>query len=166
MLERPCTGCGLDTAAVARQDVAAMVRANAASWADLLAGDAAPPRERPRPDVWSPLEYACHVRDVFSLFAIRLELMLTQDDPVFPNWDQDETAVAEDYGSQDPARVGVELAHRAEALARAFERVDGAGWARTGSRSDGASFTVESFARYLVHDVVHHLHDVTGVTSE
>jgi len=26
----------------------------------------------------------------------------------------------------------------------------------------GASFTVETFARYLVHDLVHHLYDVTG----
>jgi hypothetical protein len=34
-------------------------------------------------------------------------------------------------------------------------------WLRTGTRSDGARFTVESFARYLIHDPVHHLHDVT-----
>jgi hypothetical protein len=33
--------------------------------------------------------------------------------------------------------------------------------ARPGRRSDGASFTIESLARYLLHDPVHHLHDVT-----
>ena len=162
MLERPCTGCGLDAAAVAREDVAAMVRANAASWADLLAGDAAPLRERPRPDVWSPLEYACHVRDVFSLFAFRLELMLTQDDPVFPNWDQDETAVADRYAEQDPAEVAAALRQAALALAGRFEGVTGDQWRRTGNRSDGARFTVETFARYFIHDPVHHLYDVTG----
>ena len=27
---------------------------------------------------------------------------------------------------------------------------------------DGAAFTVETFARYLTHDPVHHLYDVTG----
>jgi hypothetical protein len=32
----------------------------------------------------------------------------------------------------------------------------------TQRRGDGARFTVESFARYLVHDPVHHLFDVTG----
>jgi len=31
-----------------------------------------------------------------------------------------------------------------------------------GRRSDGAVFTVASFARYMVHDPVHHLYDVTG----
>jgi hypothetical protein len=148
---------------VVREDVADMVRANAASWVELLASDAAMLRERPRPDVWSDLEYACHVRDVFRLFAFRLELMLNQDNPMFPNWDQDETAVAENYGAQDPTRVSVELAEAAEVLASAFERVDGARWERSGERSDGARFTVQTFAPYLIHDVVHHLFDVTGV---
>jgi len=41
--------------------------------------------------------------------------------------------------------------------------VAGDQWARTGRRGDGASFTVETFARYFVHDPVHHLYDVTGV---
>ncbi|WP_370123945.1 DinB family protein [Streptacidiphilus sp. MAP12-33] len=162
VLERPCAECGLNAGSVGREEVAGLVRANAASWVALLAGDAAALRERPGPDVWSELEYACHVRDVFRLFAFRLDLMLTQDDPVFPNWDQDETAVAGNYGDQDPARVSVELAEAAEVLAGAFERVDEAAWERVGRRSDGAGFTVESFARYLLHDVVHHVFDVTG----
>lgn len=33
-------------------------------------------------------------------------------------------------------------------------------WDRTGHRSDGSSFTVDSFARYLLHDPIHHLDDV------
>jgi hypothetical protein len=35
-------------------------------------------------------------------------------------------------------------------------------WQRTGRRSDGAHFTVETFARYFIHDPVHHLYDVTS----
>jgi len=38
--------------------------------------------------------------------------------------------------------------------------VSGSQWGLTGNRSDGASFTIESFARYLIHDPVHHLYDV------
>jgi hypothetical protein len=33
-------------------------------------------------------------------------------------------------------------------------------WSRPGRRSDGATFTVNSLSRYLLHDIVHHLHDV------
>jgi len=51
--------------------------------------------------VWSTQEYGCHVRDVHRIFAERVRLMLTQDEPRFPNWDQDETAVTDDYASQD-----------------------------------------------------------------
>ncbi|MQS12427.1 DinB family protein [Streptomyces kaniharaensis] len=162
VLERACPDCGLDTPSVVREDVAAMVRANAASWLAVLAGDEDGLRRRPSPEVWSGLEYACHVRDVFRLFHVRLNLMLDQDDPLFPNWDQDETAVAERYGEQWRSVVAEELAQAADTLAAAFERVAGEQWQRTGNRSDGARFTVESFSRYLIHDPVHHLYDVTG----
>ncbi|MEV6972449.1 DinB family protein [Kitasatospora sp. NPDC093806] len=162
VLERPCADCGLDTGAVVREDVAGMIRANAEGWLAVLAGEPGELRRRPRPEIWSDLEYACHVRDVFRLFHVRLNLMLDEDGPLFANWDQDETAVAERYGEQDPAVVAAELARAAEVLAGAFEGVAGAQWARTGDRSDGARFTVESFSRYLIHDPVHHLYDVTG----
>jgi hypothetical protein len=88
--------------------------------------------------------------------------MLGQDGPLFPNWDQDETAVADRYAEQDPAEVAAALRQAASAIAARFEGVTGADWQRTGRRSDGASFTVETFARYFIHDPVHHLYDVTA----
>jgi hypothetical protein len=102
------------------------------------------------------------VRDVLRLYEQRLTLMLTQDGPEFPNWDQDATAAADRYGEQDPAAVARDLADAAEVIAAHFGSLAPGQWQRTGSRSDGARFTVESFARYLVHDPVHHLYDVTG----
>ena len=80
-----------------------MVRANAAAWQDILAR-ADRLTTRPSDDRWSALEYACHVRDVFRLYDRRLAMMLTDDDPDFPNWDQDVTAVEERYNEQDPWR--------------------------------------------------------------
>ena len=87
--------------------------------------------------------------------------MLTQDDPLFSNWDQDATAIEKRYAEQDPATVAKEIVESGNALLAAFERVSNDDWSRTGRRSDGAVFTVDSFARYLIHDPVHHLHDVT-----
>ena len=58
---------------------------------------------RPTPDIWSALEYACHVRDVFKLYDLRLHLMLDRDAPKFANWNQDVTAVEQRYGAQDAA---------------------------------------------------------------
>jgi len=42
--------------------------------------------------------------------------------------------------------------------------VSGPAWERKGLRSDGATFTVDSFLRYLLHDPIHHLWDVGDST--
>ena len=159
VLRRPCPECGFDTQSFGRDSVALLLRENATAWQGVLAEPHA--RVRPQADRWSPLEYGCHVRDAYRLYTVRLELMLTEHDPLFANWDQDETALADRYDEQDPAVVAVELTEAADALADAFDEVSGAMWERTGRRSDGANFTVESFARYFVHDPVHHLHDAS-----
>ena len=160
VLERPCPECSFDTAAVDRADIGELIRANAGAWQRVLAGPDV--RRRPSPDRWSPLEYACHVRDVFRLYLLRLDRMLTQDGPHFANWDQDATAVEERYDLEEPAAVAAQLTVAAAALADRFDTVGGEQWSRTGFRSDGAAFTVDTFARYFVHDPVHHLWDVTG----
>ncbi len=158
VLETVCPQCGFDAPEVDLAAIGALVRANAAEWPALLSDRRA--RDRPAHDQWSALEYACHVRDVFTLFDDRLRSMLTEDGPQFANWDQDVTAVEERYGLQDPARVSAELLVAAEACAARWDTVSGGEWSRTGDRSDGSSFTVESFARYFLHDPIHHLADV------
>jgi hypothetical protein len=161
VLRRPCPECGLDTNSFSRAEIPKMIRANVMAWRQTLAApDVA---RRPLPDKWSPLEYGCHVRDVFRLYDYRLDLMLAEDDPLFPNWDQGETAVRDQYGSQDPTEVTRQLGVAADTLAERFAGVSGGQWARPGRRSDGAAFTVETFGRYFIHDPVHHLYDVTGV---
>ncbi len=160
VLERRCPECGFDTGAVDGVEVAGVLRANIAEWPAVLARDDA--RDRPDDATWSPLEYAAHVRDVFTLYRERLALMLERDDPLFPDWDQDATAVAERYDRQDPATVSRQLLEAGESLAAAFDDVRGSQWDRPGRRGDGVSFTVSSFARYFVHDPVHHLWDVSA----
>lgn len=124
---------------------------------------------RPEPDVWSPLEYGAHVRDVYRLFSARLHRMLTEDDPTFANWDQDQTALSERYGEQDPEVVADELETEAQSFLTQVQAIRPEQWDRPGRRSDGAEFTVLTFLQYFLHDVIHHLWDVTdqqdGTTS-
>src|SRR6266545_5233014 len=135
VLERPCPECGLEAAKVRKEDVAGLLLTNAEAWHALLTGEN-DPRPRPAPDVWSPLEYACHVRDACRVFTERLTLMLTTADPHYPNWDQDRTAIEERYGEQDPHVVADELVEAAKTLAATFDKVTGEQWQRTGNRSD------------------------------
>lgn len=162
VLERPCRECGVDTSTIDLDDVPGHIRRTAAAWQAVLTRTDV--RERPAPATWSPLEYACHVRDVFRIFDHRLDRMLTEDGPHYANWDQDETALAERYDLADPTLVATELDEAATVVADRFATVEGDQWQRTGFRSDGSAFTIDTFARYFLHDPIHHLHDV-GVTE-
>jgi len=160
VLERPCPECGFDASAVRRIEVKNRVSANASAWRRVLG--AADVAVRPEPGRWSPLEYACHVRDVHTVFAGRARSMLTEDDPLFENWDQDQAALAGAYAEEDPARVAHALTEAADDVARLYAGVRDAQWDRPGRRSNGSVFTVDTLARYHLHDIEHHLVDVAG----
>jgi hypothetical protein len=161
VLERPCPECGFDARLVERDAIAPTTRSVTQHYVTILTdGDRDRLRRRPRPDVWSALEYCCHIRDVFRVMHERLRSMLDEDGPHFANWDQDATAVEDDYGGQDPVQVRADLAIEGYALADVLDIVQDDQWDRPGYRSDGSTFTVESLGRYLLHDVVHHVWDL------
>jgi hypothetical protein len=162
VLERACDECGFDVAHVTRDTLGEKARANAHQWVLVLSRDGA--RRRTREDKWSDLEYACHVRDVYRLFDQRLDAMLREHDPLFENWDQDATAVADRYDLQEPGDVARELLVAAQLYADRCDALEGAQWVRPGRRSNGSVFSVESLVLYGFHDVHHHLWDV-GVTD-
>ena len=159
VLERPCPDCAYDSSAVVLRDIGMSIRDIASQWEVILLHPGA--TKRPVENVWSPSEYGCHVRDVMRIADFRLELMTTEDDPMFTNWNQDETAVAERYDLQDPLIVRRELAITGDLLAERFDAITAGQWSRSGLRSDGTRFTVESFSRYFLHDPIHHLWDVS-----
>ena len=160
VLERACPECGFDASTCAAETVADRTRANAQDWRRLFDDDRIRPG-RPDDSTWSSLEYACHVRDVFHRYDERIALMQTEEDPLFPNWDQDTSAIDDRYDAQEPSRVVDELGAAAAAIAARLDRITDDEWQRRGRRSDGASFTIDSIARYMIHDPVHHVWDVT-----
>lgn len=158
VLQRPCLDCGFDASTVARHALVGLLAATTPRWQTALTAVGA--ADRPAPQVWSTLEYGAHVRDVHALFALRAQLVLDEDDPEFENWDQDQTALAERYWLADPAQVAAQLAANAERAASVFAAPTDAQWQRTGRRSNGSTFTLETLGLYYLHDVEHHLHDV------
>ena len=159
VIEARCDECGFDASRTVCTDVADMLRGAAGRWHHVLT--ARPDvRTRPRADMWSPLEYGCHVRDVFRVYNGRVRRMLDEDGPHYLNWDQDQAAIDDDYPSQDPEAVAEEVVIDAGQLAALFDSVRGEQWQRTGYRSDGAAFTIDTISRYFIHDILHHLVDV------
>ncbi len=153
-----CDECGFDPASVRRDEIPDRIVASADGWAQVLARpDVA---QRPNDHTWSPLEYACHVRDLSSVMTERLDSMLETQPVCFPDWDQDRAAEQADYQSQNPADIAEQITAATAGFAELYRLVDDAAWSRHGLRSDGTTFTVETLALYALHDLEHHRGDV------
>ena len=160
-LQRQCPQCGLSAGEISLDEIATRAFVAAEEWVQILRSSPAV-AARPQPDIWSPLEYGAHVRDVVRLFDARLMQMLAEDDPTFANWDQDETAIRERYAEQDPEVVADQLEAAAQTMVDHIRALREDQLGRTGRRSNGSEFTVITLLQYFLHDVVHHLWDVTG----
>ncbi|MGO1317675.1 MAG: DinB family protein [Cellulomonadaceae bacterium] len=160
VLDAHCPECDVAVGDVDPALVAERIPAQIVRWQAVLRRPQS--LSRPRPDVWSPLEYACHVRDVYGVFAERTRLVLERDGASFPDWDQDATAVEARYRESDPAQVAEELADAGQDYAEMLCRVPADAWGRGAVRSNGSRFTLGSLTQYFLHDVEHHLADVGG----
>ncbi len=119
-------------------------------------------RARPEPDVWSPLEYSCHVRDVFDVQRERTLLALAEETPVFVPMGRDQRVVDLRYNEQEPTVVAAELQGAAGMLAETFDGLDEAAWERTGIYNwpTPTERDLIWLARHTVHEGLHHLRDV------
>lgn len=160
-----CDACRFVYDDLELDDVPAMLRSYPARYTAALrmAVDRGLERRRPRPETWSALEYACHVRDMLQVQLGRLELALHEERPVFTPMGRDERAVRERYNEQDVTTVLTDLDDAANTLASVFEGFDDPQWRRTGVYSwpETADRSLAWVARHTVHEAMHHLDDIT-----
>ena len=120
-------------------------------------------RTRPAPDVWSPLEYACHVRDVLRVQRERIELAQRADEPVFTPY---ASRRARPSRTATTSRIRMKSAPRSSRpptrCVATLASLDDAGWARTGiyNYPEPSSRTVEWIAVHTVHELPHHRIDI------
>lgn len=157
-----CIECGYEYAAIPRPALAPSIVSVAAQLAARTSTPHESLRSRPAADVWSPLEYVCHVRDVLVVLGDRVALTQAEDGPTFVSMGRDRLAVENAYNLQDPVRVAAELRAAAAALTDVLSGLDGAGWARTGiyNYPAPAARDVDWIARHALHELTHHLMDV------
>lgn len=163
-LQEPCPDCGADVGSLTISEVIEQNLVCAQGWVDALTNHPAV-SERPKPDLWSALEYGCHVRDVHRLYLERMDLMLAEDNPGFADWNPNITAEAERYDLADATIVAAELLQATTALNDRLASLSPEQLERKGLRSDGAQFTVTTLVRYELHDPVHHLWDVNTASN-
>jgi hypothetical protein len=163
-LDGHCSECGFVYELV-REEIIRRLTADADIFAARirdLGGDAT--RRRPSPDVWSPLEYACHVRDMLQVQGERVALVQREDSPTLVPMGRDERVVEHRYNEQDPGVVTDELLGAARSLAAFLARLDDAGWKRTGIYTYPSTQlrTVEWIGTHTVHELQHHRHDISA----
>jgi hypothetical protein len=117
-------------------------------------------RRRPEPGTWSVVEYACHVRDVLSVFALRVHRGVHEDrpslDPMYNDWR------AERFGyARTPVDVLLaELGTAVEGYMAEVRSVPDAAWNRTVVRRPDEVRTVRWLVRQAAHECVHHVADI------
>lgn len=159
-----CDECGYDYDTLPRNALAQRMisLADAVARSLRLLEDSAA-RLRPADQVWSPLEYGCHVRDVLLFQDRRVRQAQQEDEPTFAPMRRDELAVTERYNEQNPADVADATTKAAVALADTMNSLPEEGWLRTGKygHPQPRVVTVEWVARHTVHELVHHLLDIS-----
>src|SRR5262245_61431755 len=124
-------------------------------------------RTRPAEGVWSALEYACHVRDVFLVQRDRLYTALVEDTPGFVPMYRDHRVTLARYNAQDPEEVAAQLATAGRLLAQAFEALDSAQLQRR-CIYNFPTPTQRSLlwvGQNTVHEGEHHLCDIAEVLA-
>jgi hypothetical protein len=162
-----CEECGfdygqpLDDPGAALRTVASRFRAPLTRFLPGEDGDALI-RARPQPDVWSALEYACHVRDVFEIQRERIGRALVEDGYEPPVMRRDERVEELAYNAQDPLVVLDAITANADALAADVQALTPEQWQRTMRYRYPAPATRDLVwvVRHTVHEGRHHLLDI------
>jgi len=157
-----CGECGFAYDLTAAPWAAGEIRAGAADLAAILADGTADLAARREPERWSPLEYACHVRDMLLVQRERLLAARRLDRPVAEPMGRDERAELDGYAGQDPADVARQLGDAALLLAGSLARLGDPDWDRTliYTYPERAERSLRWLAVHTVHEVRHHLADV------
>lgn len=158
----PCPQCGQHPAGQPPTTLGRMALGSAAAWRSFLSeADDAHLRASPSPDVWSPLQYGAHSRDMLQVFGDRILLAVSEEDPVVPWFDPGPDGWAR-YNLLDPAQLADELDTSAGRLASIVAERTEHDWNRTARRDGVDRFTVAGLACFGVHEAHHHLLDANG----
>ena len=160
--EERCEECGfvyhLDHAAAAIRILPEL----AEDMAQLMRTEGADLRGRRQPEVWSPLEYGCHLRDVLLVQRERVLLARRVDRPELTSMGRDERVEHDGYASQQPEDVARQLSDAGLMFVGVLSQLSPADWEREALYPFPAPTprTLAWVAVHTVHEARHHLMDV------
>jgi hypothetical protein len=154
-----CDVCRLTYSDVMVSDIPARLRTVTAEIHALVEGlSATQLRHRPAADVWSALEYLCHLRDVYIASTIRLYRARRETNPQIEPVFNDLRVLRFRYNEADVGGVLHELSADLEGLIDEMARTTD--WDRVFTRQPGEERTARWLVRQGLHEALHHARDM------
>ena len=161
-----CSECGYDYSTVSVETArATIVRSSEEIREVALSIPDANLRRRPDSVTWSPLEYVCHVRDVFATYTLRLHRTRTEETPTMEPMYNDLRATRFRYNERNLIAVLDELRDNAQGLIDEMDTTPDSGWQRRAVRFPGEARTALWLVRQAAHEGAHHRLDLTAVAE-
>ena len=161
-----CPACGMSYPTMAVDDaldaiasLPARLRVSVEAWPDVTL------RTRPQENVWSPLEYLCHFRDVLVSATIRLYRTRTEDIPVIEPMFNDLRAARFNYNHRNVQAVLDEMADNVKGFLEEARRMPDHGWDRRLRRLPRETRTARWLVRQTMHEGEHHFKDILAAAS-
>jgi len=168
-----CEQCGFNYDTGDLQGTVTLLIRQAADCSMALTKAAAGPdpnvvRLRPQPEVWSAIEYACHVRDVLEIQRQRIAQCLAEDRPVYAPMDRTRRVKQFKYEEQDPMEVAAALMRFAREFGAAARVLTPPQLGRLGlyNYPVRAPRTLGWIIRHTAHEIQHHRLDVTTILAQ
>jgi len=161
-MSEQCEVCGFEWDTITADQVPDRLRAASDGFAEVLRGGGDSLSQRPQPDVWSAVEYGCHVRDAMFNLRDRIVVGLAEDNPTPKAMFTDLRIAAGLYAREQPQQLATEIEVAAGLLGRTVAALDASqlarpifyGWPRATTR------TLLWVAAQALHEAEHHLADV------
>jgi hypothetical protein len=163
-----CPDCGFTYGLAARADIASSLGEFGRQIAGGLIGSPVQLTTRRRPDQWSALEYACHVRDVLLMQRDRIYVALVEEEPSFKPMYREQRVAFDRYNEQAPEVVSAQLLMAAAMLAHSFDGLADDQWDRPliYGFPESSRQTVEWVGHHTLHELVHHQADIAGILAD
>lgn len=123
-------------------------------------------RSRPRPEVWSALEYGCHLRDVLLVQRERVLAARRVNRADCVPMGREERVEHDGYSEQEPDAVARQLADAATLFGNVLARLGADDWDRTViyNYPETHERSLRWVAVHTAHEVQHHLLDIRRAT--
>lgn len=156
-----CSECGFVYDAMRAGEVSDAIK-NAVREVPALLDAESGPDVRRESATWSPLEYACHLRDVLLVQRERVLTARRVERPSFEPMGREERVEHDGYATQRVEDVARQLQDAAGLFGNVLDRLGGGDWERLVVYNYPApqERTVAWVAVHTLHEVRHHVADI------